>query len=157
MPASASSPFASNAFSVVIAPSGPADLLTLRTGFSEVILPETIIPAGHDQKGHAFTSLVLRRAVSVDRFLSSWAENPVERDLAIVLITGNQPSAAWRVTAAAPERLIYSPLNAAESGVMLETLELRVRDFRRLDIASSRTSLEDVATELFQNYGVHQQ
>ena len=151
MPVASLTPFASHTFAVVIAPpsSGIADLLPLRTGFSEVILPETMIPAADGAAHPEFSRLILRRAVSADQFLNTWARRPVARDCVIVLIAGDQPTAAWQARSAVPERLVYSSLNASEPAVLMETLELRVRDFGRVDLPASQAATLDETLKHF--------
>lgn len=132
-----SNPIASHTFTVVIGPlssGSPPELLPLRIAFSEVILPDTLIPMKDGEPRHEFSRLILRRAVSADQTLSAWIQRPVPRDCVIVLLSGDQPAAAWQARGAAPERLSYSPLNASEPAVLVESLELRVRDFARIEL-----------------------
>lgn len=147
MSAVAFAPFVSHTFAVVLAPStGPGTLIDpviLRTGFSEVILPETVVQVRDGKPELEFTTLILRRAVTADGSLSAWVREPSPRDCAIVLLNGDRPSAVWQVASATPERLSYSALNAGESAVLIETLELRVRDFQRLDLGAQRTATLD--------------
>ncbi len=153
MPANSSIPFASHTFTVAIEPlsSGSAhELLPLRTGFSEVILPETIVPMRDSEAQPEFSRLILRRAVSADQTLSAWVRRPMPRDCVIVLLNGDQPAAAWHARGAVPERLSYSPLNAAEPAVLVETLELRVRDFGRVELSGPASALEETLKHLTQ-------
>ena len=145
MPVGSPTPLASHTFAVVIAPlsSGLPDLLPVRTGFSEVIFPETLIHATEAEARPEFSRLILRRAVSADQFLSTWTRRPVPRDCVIVLITGNQPAAAWHAKGAVPERFSYSSLSAVEPAVLIETLELRVRDFIRVELPASQAATID--------------
>jgi hypothetical protein len=153
MPADSFLPFASHTFTVVIeAPSSGSalELLPLRSGFSEVILPESIVPIRDGEPQPEFSRLILRRAVSADQSLSAWMQRPAPRDCVVVLLNGDQPVVAWQAKAAIPERLSYSPLNAAEPAVLVETLELRVRDFGRVDLSGSASAVNETLRHVIQ-------
>ncbi len=112
-------------------------------GFSEVIFPEFVIKSGkrvpraqklaadsivERQREH----LILRRGTLGALDLYDWwnrarlGKAPKRRMLQVQLLADDQRTVvmSWRFTNVRPVVLAYSPLRAAETSVLIETLEL---------------------------------
>jgi phage tail-like protein len=117
-------------------------------GFSEVIFPEFVIPSGkrgsrahrppadsivERQRSH----LILKRGATGALDLYDWwnkarsgnarlGKAPKGRMLTVHLLAEDLRTVvmSWRFTNARPVALAYSPLRAAETSVLIETLEL---------------------------------
>ena len=112
-------------------------------GFSEVIFPEFVIPSGkrapRAQKPPADSiderqrqHLILKRGAPGALDLYEWwnkarlGKAPKGRLLQVHLLGEDQRTVvmSWRFTNVRPVALAYSPLRAAETSVLIETLEL---------------------------------
>ncbi len=112
-------------------------------GFSEVIFPEFVITTGKRapsaQKPPADSiverqrqHLILKRGALGSLDLYDWwnkarlGEAPKGRMLKVHLLADDQRTVvmSWRFINVRPVALAYSPLRAAETGVLIETLEL---------------------------------
>jgi phage tail-like protein len=108
-------------------------------GFSEVIFPTFTTEAEHSATAPA-QSLVLKRGVSGGLDLYTWWDKarrgkaPQRRTVKVELLAEDQRTVVlpWRFRNARPLSLAYSPLNALEGGIVIETLELA---FDRLEMA----------------------
>lgn len=118
---------------------GAGDARAEHAGFSEVIFPTFMADAEHC--GTAPTaSLVLKRGVNGGLELYAWWDKarrgkaPQRRTVKVELLAEDQRSVVltWRFFNARPLSLAYSPLNAIEAGIVIETLELA---FDRVEIA----------------------
>ena len=122
---------------------GDGNAWTASGGFSEVIFPEFVItsgkPAPRAQKPPADsiverqrTHLILKRGALGSLDLYDWwnktrlGKAPKGRMLKVHLLADDQRTVvmSWRFTNVRPVALAYSPLRAAETGVLIETLEL---------------------------------
>ena len=122
---------------------GDGNAWTASGGFSEVIFPEFVIESGKRapraqrppvdsivdrQRGH----LILKRGSLGTLDLYDWwnktrlGKAPKRRMLKIQLLADDQRTVvmSWHFTNVRPVALAYSPLRAAETGVLIETLEL---------------------------------
>ncbi len=119
-------PFSSARFLVDI---GAGDPHAASAGFSEVVFPR--LDAGDPAPGAAPPRLILRRGVTGALDVVQWwkaarrGEAPQRRTVTVTLFdeTG-RPVFAWRFRDARPASLTYSPLVAAASGFLVETLEV---------------------------------
>lgn len=122
-----------NRFSVQIGAGGGQTYLG-DLHFHEVVLPEVRVERAGAVVSRRFTPLVLRRAVRDKPSLSLWMRSPVARDIEIsVLDPLGEPAIVWTARAAFPVRWTHTPLNSAETGILMETLELDVEEFDRVD------------------------
>ena len=122
---------------------GDGNAWTPRGGFSEVIFPEFVIPrstrAPRTQKPPADpiaerqrTHLILRRGALGSLDLYEWwnrarlGKASKRRTLEVRLLGDDQRTVvmSWRFINVRPVVLAYSPLRAAETSVLIETLEL---------------------------------
>jgi phage tail-like protein len=118
---------------------GSADAHAESAGFSEVIFPTFTANAEQDTPGPAPT-LVLKRGVSGGLDLYAWWDKarrgkaPQRRTVKVELLAEDQRTVVltWRFFNARPQSLAYSPLNALEGGIVIETLELT---FERMEMA----------------------
>lgn len=116
---------------------GSRDAHAEGAGFSEVIFPTFRLEA--EQSAPA-PSLVLKRGVSGGLDLYAWWDKarrgkaPQRRTVKVELLAEDQRTVVltWRFRNARPLSLAYSPLNALEGGVVIETLELA---FDRMEVA----------------------
>lgn len=116
---------------------GSADAHAESAGFAEVIFPTFNLEA--EQNAPA-PRLVLKRGVSGSLDLYSWWDKarrgkaPQRRTVKVELLAEDQRTVVltWRFFDARPLSLAYSPLNALEGGVVIETLELA---FDRMEMA----------------------
>ena len=122
---------------------GDGKAWTASGGFSEVIFPEFVIPSGkrapraqkppadsmvERQRNH----LILKRGAPGALDLYDWwnkarlGKAPKGRVLQVHLLADDQRTVvmSWRFTNVRPVALGYSPLRAAETSVLTETLEL---------------------------------
>lgn len=122
---------------------GDGNAWTASGGFSEVIFPEFVITSGkrgpraqkppadpivERQREH----LILKRGALGSLDLYDWwnkarlGKAPKRRMLTVHLLADDQRTVvmSWRFTNVRPVALAYSPLRAAETGVLIETLEL---------------------------------
>jgi phage tail-like protein len=116
---------------------GSGDAHAESAGFSEVIFPTFRFDA--EQNAPA-PSLVLKRGVSGGLDLYTWWDKarrgkaPQRRTVKVELLAEDQRTVVltWRFRNARPLSLAYSPLNALEGGIVIETLELA---FDRMEMA----------------------
>lgn len=110
---------------------GAADARDERAGFSEVIFPVFRADAERDSTATP-AGLVLKRGVTGGLELYTWWDKarrgkaPQRRTVKVELLAEDQRSVVmtWRFFNARPLSLAYSPLNAIEGGIVVETLEL---------------------------------
>ncbi len=120
-------PYANSRFLVDL---GVGDARSASAGFCEVVLP-TLKLAPVDASA-ATETLILRRGFTGSLDLQSWYRRagrgtaPKRRTVRIELLDddGERVVATWRFRNARPVSLSYSPLQAMESAVLIETLEL---------------------------------
>ena len=118
---------------------GSADAHAERAGFSEVIFPAFTTEAEHRATASA-PSLILKRGVSGGLDLYAWWDKarrgkaPQRRTVKVELLAEDQRTVVltWRFFNARPLSLAYSPLNALEATIVIETLELA---FDRMELA----------------------
>lgn len=118
---------------------GSADAHAASAGFSEVIFPTFAAEAEHSAATPA-PSLVLKRGVTGSLDLYTWwnkarrGKAPQRRSVKVELLGEDQRTVVltWRFLNARPLSLAYSPLNALEGGIVIETLELA---FDRMEMA----------------------
>ena len=127
-------PFASSRFVVDL---GVGDPHSAAGGFSEVILPTLRVDADRTDRADGETidappeRLILRRGVLGALDLYTWWDKarrgkaPKRRTVKVSLLgDAFEPVFTWRFLNARPVSLSYSPLFAAESGLLIETIEL---------------------------------
>ncbi len=122
---------------------GDGNAWAVSGGFSEVIFPEFVITSGQ-QAARAETPptdsilerqrthLILKRGANGSLDLYDWwhqtrmGKAPKRRMLKVHLLADDQRTVvmSWHFTNVRPVVLAYSPLRAAETGVLIETLEL---------------------------------
>lgn len=118
---------------------GGGDAHAARSGFSEVIFPTFTTEAGPGATAPG-QSLVLKRGASGGLDLYAWWDKarrgkaPQRRTVKVELLGEDQRTVVltWRFFNARPLSLAYSPLNALEAGIVIETLELA---FERMEMA----------------------
>ncbi|MEQ1686641.1 MAG: phage tail protein [Burkholderiaceae bacterium] len=118
---------------------GGADAHAGSAGFSEVIFPTFTANAEHDTTAPTPT-LFLKRGVNGGLDLYAWWDKarrgkaPQRRTVKVELLADDQRTVvlSWRFFNARPLSLAYSPLNALEGGIVIETLELA---FDRMEMA----------------------
>ena len=118
---------------------GSGDARTASAGFSEVIFP-TFTTEAEQSAAAPVQSLVLKRGVSGGLDLYAWWDKarrgkaPQRRTVKVELLAEDQRTVVltWRFFNTRPLSLAYSPLNALEGGVVIETLELA---FERMEMA----------------------
>ena len=116
---------------------GSGDARAERAGFSEVIFPTFRLQA---EPNAPEPSLILKRGVSGGLDLYTWWDKarrgkaPQRRTVKVELLGEDQRTVVltWRFRNARPLSLAYSPLNALEGGIVIETLELA---FERMEMA----------------------
>lgn len=116
---------------------GSADAHAESAGFSEVIFPMFALEAGPNTPA---PSLVLKRGVSGSLDLYTWWDKarrgkaPQRRTVKVELLGEDQRTVVltWRFFNVRPLSLAYSPLNALEESIVIETLEL---EFERMEMA----------------------
>ena len=130
---------------------GDGDAWSASGGFSEVIFPEFVIASGRrGPRAQALaadsiverqrTHLILKRGAIGSLDLYDWwnkarlGKAPKRRMLKVHLLADDQRTVvmSWHFTNVRPVVLAYSPLRAAESGVLIETIELA---FDRMELA----------------------
>ena len=134
MPDSASAILTANRFGVRIEDTaGRLDLS--KAQFHEVILPDILADRTLARaKRSTFTPLILRRALRKGTSLGQWMRDPQPRDVIVWLADeNNEPTVQWRARAAVPVKWSHSPLTATGNEVAIETLELTVEEFDRID------------------------
>jgi phage tail-like protein len=108
----------------------------LEVGFSEVgsVTSQTDLTLPADGR-HAFASIVLRRALTGSTELYDWRRAIVagkddRRSVTIQLLDGpgGEVAGSWQLVAAWPTRWSGPALNALESGIAYEELELTFDD-----------------------------
>jgi len=112
--------------------------------FDEVLLPELLIEVEEFREGMdlartprkspamiRYTDLVLRRGFAGQLDLYQWwtlaaSSNPTARQTVVVhLLNENRDVVvSWRLTNAFPVRYAFSPLNALDGSLLVETLEV---------------------------------
>ena len=120
---------------------GRGDSRSVLAGFAEVIFPDFIIrqPVEQDDVGAA-NRLILKRGVIGSLDLYAWwdeARNgavPRTRTVNVELLGDDQETVVltWRFNNVRPVSLSYSPLQAMEGGILMETLTLA---FDRMEMA----------------------
>ncbi len=116
---------------------GAGDARAASAGFSEVIFPTFTLEPGDPGAGQ---SLVLKRGVTGSLDLYAWwnkarrGKAPQRRSVKVELLGEDQTSVVltWHFRNARPVSLSYSPLNALEGSIVIETLELA---FDRMEMA----------------------
>ncbi|MCG2418348.1 phage tail protein [Aequorivita sp. F47161] len=83
-----------------------------------------------------FPNLVLKRGMVTDSYLIKWCQNAIESfdfqpiDLTVMLLNEkHEPLVTWNVVHAYPVKWNVAELNAEESKVMIETIELAYNYF----------------------------
>lgn len=128
---------------------GDGDSRSLATGFAEVVFPpfvlddERVADSGRTAADASPSSapqlLVLRRGLIGSLDLYTWwdearrAKTPIRRPVTIELLADDQHTVVmtWRFHGAYPVSLDYSPLRAAEDGIVTETISLK---FERIEM-----------------------
>ena len=109
---------------------GTGDARDVAAGFCEVVLPtRRLADAG---AGPTLDTLVLRRGFCGARDLHAWFDQaqrgkaPKRRTLTVALLDddGERVVATWRFRHVRPVGLSYTPLQAMEPAVLIETVEL---------------------------------
>jgi hypothetical protein len=118
---------------------GRGDPLGAESGFCEVVFPELHIDPEGDSglESAGKRTLTLRRGFTGALDLYRWwaqarkGKAPKRRHVAITLLAadGHTAVAKWRFAGIRPVALAYSPLNANESRVLIETIELEFDGF----------------------------
>lgn len=125
------------------------DVHAPQAGFAEVVFPSFALHAarGVEQRGAAGpgdegagTRLILRRGVTGSLKLYAWwhkarrGKPPQRRTVKVHLLAEDQSAVVltWRFRNARPVTLTYSPLRAADGGVLMETLEI---EFDSVEVA----------------------
>ncbi|MGZ8202645.1 MAG: phage tail protein [Burkholderiales bacterium] len=121
---------------------GGGDSRSVNAGFAEVVFPPFDIDqperpqaesTGDESVGAAVANrLILKRGVIGSLDLYAWwdearrATAPQRRTVKIELLSEDQAKVVltWRFRNVRPMRLSYSPLRAAEGGIVMETVEL---------------------------------
>ena len=104
---------------------------TVELGCSEVVFPPLSAHAGA-QVSVTEEQLVIRRATGGDRLLHDWWQKacrgraPQRRSVRVTLLSPDQERAVmhWRFRNARPVTLHYSPLNALDSALVIESLAI---------------------------------
>jgi phage tail-like protein len=112
------------------------------SGLSVDVQTETIKEGGENRFEHVipvrtkYQNLVLKRGVVTDSSLIDWCLNTFQNleirpaDLTISLLNQEQmPLMTWNVVGAWPKKWTVDDLNAMESKVLIETLELQYQYF----------------------------
>jgi phage tail-like protein len=118
---------------------GAGNARAASAGFSEVIFPTFTVEAEQSATAPA-QSLLLKRGVSGGLDLYTWwnearcGKAPKRRTVKVELLGEDHSTVVltWRFRNARPLSLAYSPLNALEGGIVIETLELA---FERMEMA----------------------
>lgn len=118
---------------------GTGDAHAESAGFCEVIFPTFTTEPEQNATAPA-PGLVLKRGVSGGLDLYTWWDKarrgkaPQRRTVKVELLGEDQHTVVltWRFFNARPLSLAYSPLNALDGGIVIETLELA---FDRLEMA----------------------
>lgn len=84
-----------------------------------------------------YTDLVLKRGMLIDSKIIKWFldgfENRIFKpaDVAVILMSErHEPVRTWKVANAIPKKWLVSDLNANESSIVVETMELTYRYFK---------------------------
>ena len=113
---------------------GGGDARAPEAGFCEVVFP----PFVHDGN-EASRRLILKRGVTGSLDLYRWwdaarrQKDPPKRTVRVQLMTPDlsRPVLTWTFRGARPLALTYTPLNALEAAVLVESIEV---EFERVDI-----------------------
>ncbi|MCH7400372.1 phage tail protein [Belliella kenyensis] len=113
------------------------------SGLNSEIEIEEVIEGGENRFKHAiplrskFSNLVLKRGLVPNSQLIDWCRKAIEDfefrpiDLTIKLLNDkHEPLISWSVVNALPVKWSIEDLNAMESKIMIETLELRYNYFK---------------------------
>ena len=113
---------------------GTGDARAANAGFAEVVFPRFTLDPAEPRAGSEATgeTLVLRRGVTGSLDLYTWwnkarhGKAPQRRTVKVELLAEDHESVVmtWLFRNARPLSLAYSPLNALEGSVVVETLEL---------------------------------
>ena len=113
---------------------GYGDPNSFNSGFCEVIFPEFRVdaPKGVAENGGRSEFLILRRGVTGTLDLYNWwnkarrAKAPKARTVKVTLLAEDHSTVVftWHFRQARPVSLSYSPLNAIQGGVLIESIEL---------------------------------
>ncbi len=132
-------PYASHHFRVGLGGRGGASTRA-QAGFSEVILPRLAHDRVHNDPPPEFADspalLVLRRGFAGSLDLYQWWDQQRQpkrsrgRTVTVELLgePSGEPVTTWRFVGCRPVALDYSPLNALESAIMIETISLTFDD-----------------------------
>ena len=120
------------------------------TGLTSEITVEEYREGGENRFAHKFpnpanyTNIVLKRGVLIGSSLTKWFKDCVENfnvvPFNLVITLQNElhlPLMAWNVTNAFPIKWEVSGMNAMESQVMVETVEMSYQYFRVIDPTSA--------------------
>ena len=118
---------------------GDGDAHSAAGGFSEVIFPVFAAEQRDGGESAAPARLILKRGFLGSLDLYKWwhkareGRAPKKKTLHVRLLAEDHETvvAVWRFREARPVSLSYSPLNANESGVLLETIEIA---FERMEM-----------------------
>jgi phage tail-like protein len=115
------------------------------SGLSAEVGTEEIVEGGENRFAHRvptrgkYQNLVLRRGLATDSKLISWFTNAVDQmditpvDLIISLLDERHfPLASWNVVGSWPVKWSASDFKAQDNAVVIESLELAYRYFRRM-------------------------
>jgi phage tail-like protein len=115
------------------------------TGLSAEIAVEEFREGGLNEYAHKlpngakYGNLALKRGFITDSSVTEWCRNAVENfdfdplDVNISLLDkDHEPLAAWQFTGAWPVKWSVSDLKAQENALVVESLELAYRMFRRI-------------------------
>lgn len=113
---------------------GGGDSRAVAAGFSEVVFPPFVVdaPAAEAASPCIDTCLILKRGLIGSLDLYAWwhkarrGKAPLRRTLKIELLAEDQATVVmtWRFRNVRPVSLSYSPLRAAEGGIVIETIAL---------------------------------
>jgi phage tail-like protein len=115
------------------------------SGLSAEVATEEIVEGGENRFTHRvptrgkFQNITLRRGLVNDSRLISWFKDAVDRlditpaDLVISLLNeDHEPLASWNVVGSWPIKWSASDFKAQDNAIVIESVELAIRYFRRL-------------------------
>lgn len=106
------------------------------TGATAVLFPEARIVAAGEERRVQYGSLTLRRGMTVSSEWYRWFDeartaSASGKTVTVVLLDGRGADVnRWTFSDARPTGYFLSPLDALDGGVLLESLELSIADFR---------------------------
>lgn len=117
------------------------------TGLSSEIAVEEVREGGLNEYAHKLPSgakygnLMLKRGFITDSAVTKWCQNAMESfnfdpvDINILLLDEeHEPLAAWEFMGAWPVKWSVSDFKAQENAIVVESLELAYRMFRRVEL-----------------------